>query len=108
LPYTGAVDFVLGDFKNILPKLQQEKWDLIFFDGNHSKIATLSYMEVLLPSITNETIWVFDDIHWSKDMEAAWEAIKNHPKVTVSLDLFCIGLVFFRTEQAKEHFVIMP
>ncbi len=105
---SDAVDFVLGDFKNILPKLQQEKWDLIFFDGNHSKIATLSYMEVLLPSITNETIWVFDDIHWSKDMEAAWEAIKNHPKVTVSLDLFCIGLVFFRTEQAKEHFVIRP
>lgn len=80
--------------------------NLIYFDGNHSKNATLSYFELLLPTISNDSVWIFDDIHWSQDMEEAWELIKNHPKVTVTLDTFQWGIVFFRSEQAKEHFTI--
>ncbi|MBX9808620.1 MAG: class I SAM-dependent methyltransferase, partial [Flavobacteriaceae bacterium] len=86
--------------------LQPENCQLIYFDGNHSKNATLAYFELLLPTITNETVWIFDDIHWSPEMEEAWEIIKNHPKVTVTIDTFQWGLVFFRSEQPKEHFVI--
>jgi hypothetical protein len=89
-------------FKNTKPKTQ----NLIYFDGNHSKKATLAYFECLLPTITNETVWIFDDIHWSAEMQEAWEIIKNHPKVTVTIDTFQWGLVFFRREQPKEHFVI--
>jgi predicted O-methyltransferase YrrM len=81
-------------------------YDLIFFDGNHSKEATLAYFEQLLPTINNETLWIFDDIHWSSAMEEAWEQIKEHPKVRVTIDTFQWGLVFFREEQAKEHFTI--
>ena len=80
--------------------------NLIYFDGNHSKKATLDYFEFLLPTINNESVWIFDDIHWSKEMEEAWEIIQKHPKVTVTIDTFQWGLVFFRREQPKEHFVI--
>ena len=90
--------------KNIL--LQASSIHLIYFDGNHSKQATLEYFTLLLPTIANESVWVFDDIHWSKGMEEAWEIIKNHQKVTVSIDTFQWGIVFFREEQKKEHFVI--
>lgn len=74
--------------------------------NNHSKQATLDYFDLLLPTITNETVWIFDDIHWSEGMEEAWEIIKNNPKVTVTIDTFQWGLVFFRYEQEKEHFTI--
>ena len=87
-------------------QLTTDNRQLIYFDGNHSKKATLEYFELLLPTITNETVWIFDDIHWSSDMEEAWETIKNHPKVTVTIDTFQWGIVFFRTEQEKEHFTI--
>ncbi len=87
-------------------QLQNSKFELIYFDGNHSKKATLDYFELLLPTITNETVWIFDDIHWSPDMEEAWKIIKNHPKVTVTIDTFQWGIVFFRIEQEKEHFII--
>ncbi len=86
--------------------LKTKTQDLIYFDGNHSKKATLAYFESLLPTIKNETVWIFDDIHWSAEMEEAWEIIKNHSKVTVTIDTFQWGLVFFRREQEKEHFVI--
>jgi predicted O-methyltransferase YrrM len=85
---------------------QPTTYNLVYFDGNHSKKATLAYFELLLPTITNDSVWIFDDIHWSKDMELAWKIIKNHPKVTVTIDTFYWGIVFFRIEQKKEHFVI--
>lgn len=105
---TNNVDCVNTEFSSFLNNLQPTTYNLqlIYFDGNHSKAATLNYFELLLPTVTNETVWIFDDIHWSADMEEAWEIIKNHPKVTVTIDTFQWGMVFFRAEQEKEHFVI--
>ena len=101
------IEFINTEFSSYLETATGNcDWKLIYFDGNHSKQATLEYFELLLPTITNETVWIFDDIHWSKDMEEAWETIKNHPKVTVTIDTFQWGIVFFRTEQEKEHFTI--
>ncbi|WP_333879165.1 O-methyltransferase [Flavobacterium sp.] len=99
---------VATEFSSFIKNLQPITYNiqLIYFDGNHSKAATLEYFELLLPTVTNETVWIFDDIHWSADMESAWEVIKHHPKVTVTIDTFQWGLVFFRKEQPKEHFVI--
>jgi predicted O-methyltransferase YrrM len=102
------VNLVTTEFKNYLTNNQLSivNYQLIYFDGNHSKKATLDYFELLLPTITNETVWIFDDIHWSSDMEEAWEMIKKHPKVTVTIDTFQWGLVFFRYEQNKQDFII--
>ncbi|MFV5691778.1 O-methyltransferase [Flavobacterium sp. LT1R49] len=94
------------EFNAYLSKLQTLNFKLIYFDGNHSKKATLEYFGLLLPTITNETVWIFDDIHWSPEMEEAWKIIKKNPKVTVTIDTFQWGLVFFRREQPKEHFII--
>ena len=90
----------------MLPELVSNNFDLIYFDGNHQKEATIKYFLTLLPTATNETVFVFDDIHWSKEMTEAWEIIKNHPSVTVSIDTFFWGIICFRKEQAKEHFKI--
>lgn len=102
------VNSVVAEFENYLSDLTLSNFEfrLIYFDGNHSKKATLEYFELLLPTITNETVWIFDDIHWSSDMERAWQVIKKHPKVTVTIDTFQWGMVFFRCEQEKEHFII--
>jgi predicted O-methyltransferase YrrM len=102
------VESVIAEFSKYLQneKPQPTIQNLIYFDGNHSEKATLEYFDLLLPTITNETIWIFDDIHWSPEMEETWKIIKHHPKVTVTIDTFQWGLVFFRREQPKEHFVI--
>lgn len=85
---------------------QQTTFDLIYFDGHHTKEATLKYFHQLLPNAHNDSVFIFDDIHWSPGMEAAWEEIKAHPEVRVSIDTFFLGLIFFRKEQAKQHFTI--
>lgn len=95
-----------GDINKVLPTLEQTTYDLVFFDGNHKKEATLEYFHTLLEKIHNDTVFIFDDIHWSKGMTEAWKTIKDHPKVTVTIDTFFWGLVFFRKEQQKENFII--
>ena len=102
------VDVKIGEFATTIHSLdiRHSTFDLIYFDGNHQKEATLKYFDLLLPTINNDTLWIFDDIHWSDGMESAWESIKNHPNVTVTIDTFQWGLVFFRKEQQKEHFVL--
>jgi predicted O-methyltransferase YrrM len=97
-----------GNFDTLLPGILSEtnQLDLVFFDGNHRKEPTLKYFEMCLKKAGNESVFIFDDIYWSKEMADAWETIKAHPKVTVSIDLFQLGIVFFRKEQAKEHFIL--
>ncbi|AXG71362.1 methyltransferase domain protein [Kordia sp. SMS9] len=100
------VSISMAPFEKIIPELMDEIFDLIYFDGNHQKEATLQYFETLLKTAHNDSVFIFDDIHWSKNMTEAWEIIKNHPKVTVTIDTFFWGFVFFRKEQVKEHFVV--
>ncbi len=95
-----------GEFKNLIPQLEKENFDLVFFDGHHSEEATIQYFTMLLPKASNNSLFIFDDIYWSKGMTKAWEHIKSHESVTVTVDTFYLGFVFFRKEQAKEHFKI--
>lgn len=99
---------VLGSFQRRLPEVLagMEHLDLVFLDGHHAKEPTLDYFEQCLTKAHNDTVIVMDDIHWSRGMEEAWQAIKQHPRVTVTIDLYDMGLVFLRTEQAQEHFTL--
>lgn len=102
------VELQVGNFDNLLPDViaTKEQLDFVYIDGNHRKEATLNYFNWCLPKIHEGSLLIFDDIYWSKGMKEAWEEIKNHPEVTVTIDLFWIGLVYFRKGQVKEHFKI--
>ncbi|MDQ3102142.1 MAG: class I SAM-dependent methyltransferase [Bacteroidota bacterium] len=99
---------ILGSFRTKLPEVLQriDRLDLAFLDGHHSKEPTLDYFHQCLAKSHAGTVIVLDDIHWSKGMEEAWEEIKNDERVTVTIDLYQMGIVFLRKEQAKEHFVL--
>jgi hypothetical protein len=81
-------------------------FDFIYFNQNESQKTTIAYFELLLPTITNDSVWIINDIHKSNENENTWDIIKKHPKVKVTIDTFHFGIVFFRVEQEKEHFVI--
>ena len=102
------IQLVVGNFNETLSHvLADKKFDLIYFDGNHQKEPTLQYFNQCLKTINNNSIFIFDDINWSPEMQQAWEEIKNHPKVTITINTFFWGMVFFRKEQKeKQHFTI--
>jgi predicted O-methyltransferase YrrM len=102
------IELVTGNFDDTMPGVIKEldKLDFVFVDGNHQKKATLKYFEWCLPKVQEHTLLIFDDIYWSEGMKQAWAEIKAHPQVTVTIDLFWIGLVFFKKGQAKEDFLV--
>jgi len=103
------LEIVEGNFDDKLSSAitQLSSIDFVFIDGNHRKEPTERYFKELLAKMNKDSILVFDDIHWSNEMEAAWEAIKNNAAVTCSIDLFFIGIVFFRKEfKEKQDFAI--
>lgn len=100
---------VEGNFDDTMEAVisQLSSVDLAFVDGNHRLEPTVNYFHQLLSRVHNGSILVFDDIHWSREMEEAWEVIKKHPAVPCSIDLFFIGIVVFRKEfHEKQHFSI--
>ena len=103
------VELIEGDFDMSLPVYLDSITNIGFayVDGNHKYEPTMRYFNCLKAKSNEASVLVFDDIHWSAEMEKAWTEIKNDKSVTLTIDLFFIGLVFFRKAQKeKENFII--
>lgn len=104
----GNIIAVHGDFDSELPKLLSTvgKVDFAFLDGNHTYEATVKYFNLLLPYLRDQSLVVLDDIRWSEGMKNAWNEIVDNPKVSISIDFYSVGLVFFRPGVVKQHFIL--
>lgn len=98
----------IGDFDVTLPTVLKkfDRLDFVFFDGNHRRKPTLDYFNRCSDLAHKDTVFVFDDIHWSQEMESAWDTIKKNERVSISLDIFWFGLIFFRKGITKQDFII--
>ena len=103
------IQLLNGNFDDLLPSVisNLSLIDLAYIDGNHRYGPTMNYFKQFLTKAGNDSIFVFDDIHWSKEMEQAWKEIKSHPSVKCTVDIFFLGFVFFRSEfKVKQHFSV--
>ncbi|MCS6823766.1 MAG: class I SAM-dependent methyltransferase [Cytophagaceae bacterium] len=100
-PIAGNIDQTLA------PTLSKfSKIDFVFFDANHRYQATMDYFNLCLNKSDENTVFVLDDIYWSPQMTKAWKEIIQDPRVTLSIDLYELGMLFFRKKQPKQHFVL--
>jgi predicted O-methyltransferase YrrM len=109
LLHINNVQVVQGNFDNILSSLliNLPSVDLAYIDGNHRYEPTIRYFQQFLQKTDDYSILIFDDIHWSVEMEMAWNEIKAHPSVKYTIDIFFLGFVFFRKEfNVKQDFII--
>ena len=102
------IELLNGDFETILPAFLDRSpvLEFVFIDGNHRKEAVLSYFNLCLKKSGPQTCLVIDDIYWSPGMQEAWLEIRQNPKVSVTIDLFMMGIVFLNPELSKEDFII--
>lgn len=102
------IRLITGNFDETLkPNLESlNRLDFVYIDGNHRKEPTLTYFRTCLERHHDKSLFVFDDIHWSQEMHAAWQEIKKDPNVSISIDLYRLGLVFFKTGIPKQHFIL--
>ncbi len=102
------IELIKGNIDDTLPQLLQKipQVDLAYVDANHRLEPTLNYFSQLLAKTNEESILIFDDIHWSFGMRKAWKTIIQHPQVTLSIDVFDAGLVFFHPSAVKQHYYL--
>lgn len=103
------IEVVQGNFDDTLSSVINKLSciDFAFIDGNHRYEPTINYFEQILSKAANHSIIILDDIHWSKEMEQAWQYVQQHAEVTMTIDLFFIGIVLLKKEfKTKQHFSI--
>jgi len=102
------ITLIEGDFNLTLNMAlsSQPRLDMVFFDGNHQTEPTLHYFKQCLELSHDKSVFIFDDIRWSKEMFNTWQIIKGHKSVSISIDLFNMGILFFREGISKQHFKV--
>ncbi len=102
------IEMIAGNINETLPQFLKtpDAIDLVYFDANHQYQSTMEYYRLFKDKIHDNTIFIFDDIHWSKGMQKAWMEIVGLPEVTLSLDIYDAGIVFFDKRFTKEHYVL--
>jgi predicted O-methyltransferase YrrM len=102
------IQLQVGNIDQVLPRLLEElqRIDLVYLDANHTYAATLRYVAWLLPRLHSHSVLVVDDIHWSFGMQQAWQELCDQPSVSLSLDLYEAGLLFFRHGMPRQHYVV--
>jgi predicted O-methyltransferase YrrM len=101
------IELIAGSFERTLrAAVENKKYDFVFFNTNHAKKDRLEKFYSALNAVHNDSVFIFDAIYLDKEIAGIWEKIKRHPKVKVTLDTYRWGVVFFRKEQVKEHFII--
>lgn len=95
----GALDVELLD-RDI------DRVDMVFIDANHTYASTREYFNVLAKKVHDKSVIVVDDIHYSPEMERAWREICSDSRVTSTMDLYQMGLVFFDPHYWRRNYTM--
>ena len=106
--HLNNIQIIEGNIDDTLPRLIQQipQIDLLFIDANHQYQATINYYNLAKSKVHKNTIIIFDDIHWSKGMQQAWNEIRQDPDIHLSIDIFHMGIVWFNTDIPKQHYIV--
>lgn len=91
---------------------QRSKKDLpgahtvIFVDAAVINSSQKEELQYLLNNLQEGELLLIKNNHQNSTAEALWKQMKIHPCVTVSVDLFYLGLIYHRPGQVKEDFLI--
>ncbi len=80
--------------------------NFVCFNRGFCASETLNYFTLCLEKVSKDSIFVFCDIYASSSNKELWNTIKNNNRVSVTIDFFFMGIVFFHKEQAKQNFRI--
>lgn len=91
---------ILGTFDDLLPDALAKlgSLDYLFIDGDHRGEALLTYYQSCLPFLHEQSVVVIHDIYWSKDMQRGWQTLTKRPEISVAINLFHMGILFFRPD----------
>jgi len=89
--------------ENSLPEVNPE---FIVINYSNNPDCTQILVQKYIEAHGSDDVLIIKGIHDSKEMEAIWQEFIENDQVHVTLDLFEIGIAFFRKGLQKENFVL--
>jgi predicted O-methyltransferase YrrM len=98
----------VGPFEEKIPEIIERGISpgLVFIDGNHRKEPLLYYFKTMAGISDKNSVIIIDDINYSREMSEAWNEIKQNGKVSITIDIFRMGIVFFREGVVRKDYII--
>lgn len=100
------IEWQVGNIDDTLYRYARARVDFAYVDANHTYEATMRYTDYLLDRMAEKGIIAIDDIHYSEEMERAWKELKQDPRVTTTMDVYHMGLIFVDPHYLKRHYKI--
>ena len=104
----NPVDLRVGSYKDLLPKAlkDMEQLDFVFFNTLYEQQNNSWLFEECLKHVHGDTVFVFEGIKTSRKMREFWREVCCHPEVTVTIDLYSMGIVFFNKKLHKMDYIV--
>lgn len=102
------IDLRVGSYASLLPQALRDlgEVDLVYFNTLYEQQHTEALFESCLPYVGDWTLFVFEGIKSSQRMRAFWDAVCARPEVTVTIDLYTMGIVFFNPKLHKQNYIV--
>ena len=87
-----------------LTKSELEGIDCFYFHLPTDAKAHATLLRSWIPMATEESVFILNDIRTNKEAQQLWKELIEHPRVTVSIELYDIGLLLLNTRYNKKHY----
>jgi predicted O-methyltransferase YrrM len=104
----NPIDLRIGNYKDLLPQALNDinSLDFVFFNTLYEQHNNLWLFNECMKYAHNDTVFVFEGIKASRKMRELWEEICACPEVTVTLDLYSLGIVLFNKKLHKRDYIV--
>lgn len=104
----NPVDLRTGSYKELLPQALKDikQLDFVFFNTLYEQQNNIWLFNECVKQVHNETIFVFEGIKASRKMREFWKEVCSYPEVTVTVDLYSMGIVFFNKKLHKRDYIV--
>lgn len=108
LGVSSGIEFIEGDIDQTLAGIIKtlDSVDFALLDANHQYLPTKTYFNTIMPLLHQNSVVVISDIYWSRQMTKLWEELKGLPNVSMSMDFYECGVLFFHRAGARDHFIL--
>jgi len=99
-----ALNIKIGAYHELLPEsiVQLQRIDCVFIGKDVGVNDWDTVFEQCEPFIHDSTFFVLAGIRSSTDKQNYWMQYRQHPSVTIAVDLFDMGLLFFQPKLHKQ------
>lgn len=104
----GPIDLRIGEYQALLPAAleKSDTLDLVFFNRLEECDDRHTLFEACLEKAHNETVIVLSGIKANPAMRAFWRSVCARPDVTVTLDLYTLGIVILNRKLHKRNYTV--